>query len=201
MPTAIDESLSAKPRYVPRVADQTWRVSATYVTSFVQALKEVGHLPAVTARLDARAAEMVKNPHSQSWWGGSQLISLLEAVEAVAGASAVKEAGVRGSRQRMGPLVRPLAGVLLSLSKEPAAALLLRLANFVSAGIRGVDARFVRAEGQPGGVVTFTFPEPVPPLTAALWFGLFDVGFALAKSGRLVSEQVSPTVHRYEVAW
>ena len=183
------------------MADLTWQASATYVTSFVQALKEMGHLPAVTARLDARTAEMVKAPHAQSWWAGTQLIALLEAVDAVAGVSAAKEAGLRGSRQRMGPLVRPLAGVLLSLSKEPAAALLMRLGNFVSAGIRGIDARFVPADGKPGGVVTFTFPEPVPPVMAALWFGLFDVGFALAKAGRVVNEQLSPTVHRYEVTW
>ncbi|MDP1824192.1 MAG: hypothetical protein Q8L48_13145 [Archangium sp.] len=183
------------------MADLTWQASAMYVTSFVQALKEMGHLAAVTARLEPRAAEMVKAPHAQGWWAGAQLISLLEAVEAEAGLAAVKEAGLRGSHQRMGPVVRPLAGVLLSLSKVPAAALLSRLGNFVSAGVRGIDARFVPAEGKPGGVVTFTFPEPVPTVMAAVWFGLFDVGFTLAKSGRVVSEQVSPTVHRYEVTW
>lgn len=183
------------------MADLTWQASATYVSSFLQALEEMGHLPAVTARLEARAAEMVKAPHAQSWWAGSQLVAVLEAAEAVARLPAVKEAGLRGSRQRMGPLVRPLAGVLLSLSKDPVAALFSRLGNFVSAGVRGIDARFVADEGKPGGVVTFTFPQPVPPVMAALWFGLFDVGFSLAKAGRVVNEQLAPTVHRYEVSW
>lgn len=183
------------------MADPTWQVSATYVSSFLQALKELGHLPAVTARLEARAAEMVKAPHAQGWWAGSQLVAVLEAAEAVAGLPAVKEAGLRGSRQRMGPLVRPLAGVLLSLSKDPVAALFSRLGNFASVGIRGIDARFVRHDGQQGGVVTFTFPQPVPPVIAALWFGLFDVGFTLARAGKVVNEHLTPTVHRYEVSW
>lgn len=183
------------------MADLTWQASATYVSSYLQALEELGHLPAVTARLEARAAEMVQTPHAQGWWGGTQLVALLEAVEAVAGLAAVKQAGLLSSRRRMGPLVRPLAGVLLSLAKEPTAALLSRLGHFVSAGVRGIDARFVPAEGKPGGVVTFTFPEPVPPVMAAVWFGLFDVGFGLARAGRVVNEQVTATVHRYDVTW
>ena len=179
----------------------TWQASATYVTSFVHGLEKLGHLRAVSARLDPLTLAMVKAPGAEAWWPGDRLIALLEATEAEVGVDAVKQAGLRGSHDRMGPLVRPLASVLLSLSKNPMQALLSRLSNFVGAGIRGIDTRFVPHVGKPGGVVTFTFPQPVPPVMAAVWHGMFDVGFSLAKAGRIASEQVEPTVHRYEVTW
>ena len=48
---------------------------------------------------------------------------------------------------------------------------------------------------------TTGYAEPVPVELAAVWVGLFDVGFSLAKSGRIVSEHAEPTTHRFEVAW
>lgn len=179
----------------------SWQASATYVTSFVSAAKALRHLEVVRPLLDGPAREMVDTPGAQAWWPGERLVSLLLAAETVAGRDGVKAMSVHGSRERMGPLVRPLAGVLLALSKAPALALLSRLGTFVSAGVKGVDARFVPNEAKNGGHAVFTFPEPVPAVMGTLWHGLFDVGFTLARSGRVVSEQIEPTVHRFEVSW
>ena len=171
------------------------------MTSFVFGLEALGHLGAVSGRLDAQTAAMVKAPGAEAWWPADRFIALLQATEAEAGIAGVKEVGLRGSHARMGPLVRPLASVLLSLSKRPMHALLSRLGNFVAAGVRGIDARFVPHIGKPGGLVTFSFPQPVPEVMAAVWHGMFDVGISLAKEGRITSEHVEPTVHRYEVVW
>jgi hypothetical protein len=78
---------------------------------------------------------------------------------------------------------------------------LSRLGTFVSAGIKGIDARFLPNEAKTGGHAVFTFPEPVPAAMGGLWHGLFDVGLTLAGTGRVISEQVEPTTHRFELAW
>jgi hypothetical protein len=101
----------------------------------------------------------------------------------------------------MGPLVRPLAGVVLALTKSPFEALLNRLGTFVGAGVKGVESRVVMNATKNGAVVSFVFPEAVPAEMVAVWVGLFDVGFTLARSGRLMSEKAEPTTHRFEIAW
>ncbi len=179
----------------------SWKASATYIASFARELEARGELELVRARLEPMMVELVKTPHAQSWWPGRHLIALLEATEAVGGPASVRQIGVRVSHRSMGPLVRPLASVVLSLTKEPMVALLSRLSTFAAAGVRGIDCGFVRAGDATRGVVTFTFPQPVPPVMSAVWHGLFDVGFTLAKTGRVASEQVEPTVHRFEVVW
>ncbi len=183
------------------MAPANWQASATYVTSFVNAAKSLGHLTAVLPLLDAETRAMVEAPGSEAWWPGHRLSALCQAMETAAGFEAVKAASIQGSRERMGPLVRPLASVLLSLSKSPVNALISRLNNFVGAGVKGVESRFVPHEGKPGGVVTFVFPEKVPPVVSVLWLGMFDVGFTLARGGRIVSEQKTGTEHRFEITW
>ena len=178
-----------------------WQASATYVTSFVKAAEELGHLNAVLPRLDAPTAEMVKRPGAQAWWPGAQLIALLTAIETSSGRDALKAIDHRASHGRMLRLIQPLASVVLSLAKEPMIALLARLKNFVAAGVKGVDADFMPHVGKAGGVVTFSFPEPVPEVMSVLWRGMFDVGFTMARGGSIVSEQIEPRVHRYEVTW
>lgn len=179
----------------------TWQVKATYVVSFVGAANAMGALQQVRPKLDAATLEMIDRPAAQASWPGPQFAALLEALETQVGLEAVKAAAVRGSRERMGPIVRPLAGVLLSLAKVPMLALLSQLNNFVSAGVQGIVATFEPHEGRPGGFVTFTFPQPVPAVMSATWHGLFDVGFTLARGGRIVSERLTPNAHRFEVTW
>jgi hypothetical protein len=179
----------------------TWQASSTYLTSFVSATRALGHLDAVTTRLEAATRTMVAAPGAQAWWPGEGLVDLVLALEAVSGLEGVKAISIRGSRERMGPLVRPLAGVLLALSRAPALALLSRLGTFVSAGIKGIDARFLPNETKTGGQAVFTFPQPVPQVMGTLWHGLFDVGLTLAGAGRVVSETLEPTTHRFEVTW
>jgi hypothetical protein len=171
------------------------------MVSFVSAANAMGYLAPVRGKLDAATLEMIERPAARSSWPGPQFIALLEAIEAHAGREAVKAAAIRGSRERMGPIVRPLAGVLLSLAKVPMLALLSKLDSFVEAGVQGIDARFEPHEGRPGGLVTFTFPHPVNEVMSATWHGLFDVGFTLAKGGRIVSEHLAPRTHRFEVTW
>lgn len=175
----------------------TWQASSTYLKSMTAATRVLGHGPRVLAAVGPTTLEMMAAPHAQGWWPGEVLIELVTAL----GTEAAKEVSVRASRDGMGPLVRPLAGVVLALAKSPVEAMLTRLNTFVSAGVKGVTATFVPNGTNDGGTVAFTFPEPVPPVLASVWFGMFDVGFSLARGGRLVSERIEPAVHHYTVAW
>lgn len=179
----------------------TWQTSATYLSSLLEAAQKLGLRDAVLAKLDPSAREMVEAPHLKSWWPGEQLLAVCNALEAAGGAGTVRRVGIDASHQRMGKLVKPLAGVLLAMAKSPLHALFSRLGTFVSAGIQGVDARFVEEPGKNRGTVTFKFPEPVPALMADAWYGLFEVGFELAKAGKIVERVVTPTEHRFVVSW
>jgi len=179
----------------------SWQVKATYMVSFVSAANAMGYLAPVRKKLDAATLEMIERPAARASWPGPQFIALLEAIEAHADKEAVRAVAIRCSRERMGPVVKPLAGVLLSLAKVPMLALLSKLEHFVSAGVLGVESKFEPHEGRPGGMVTFTFPQPVSAVMSATWHGMFDVGFTLAKGGRIVSEHLAPRTHRFEVTW
>lgn len=174
----------------------TWHASSTYLKSMGAATRVLGHARVIDA-VGPETRTALASPHAQSWWPGSVLVDLVTAL----GLEAAKEVSVRASRDGMGPLVRPLAGVVLALAKSPPEAMLQRLNTFVSAGVKGVTADFVPNGQGNGGTVAFTFPEPVPAVMAAVWTGMFDVGFSLAKGGRVVSERIEPSVHRFDVAW
>jgi hypothetical protein len=55
--------------------------------------------------------------------------------------------------------------------------------------------------GKSGGVVSFTFPEPVPEVMSVVWQGMIDVGFTLARTGKVVGVKIEPRQHRYEIEW
>jgi hypothetical protein len=175
----------------------SWQVSATYLQSMIRACRALGHEARLLAKVSPETKAMLVSPHAQAWWPGDVLIDCVGAL----GVEAGNEVSIRASRDGMGPLVKPLVGVLLALTKSPIRALIDRLDTFVSAGVKGVKTNFTpNAEGN-GGEVTFTFPEPVIPEMATAWTGLFDVGFSLARSGRVVSQTIEGAVHRFIVAW
>ncbi|MBM4783307.1 MAG: hypothetical protein GQE15_36990 [Archangiaceae bacterium] len=174
----------------------TWKVSAKYLKSMAGALHSLG-LDGTLEGVSSQARTALQTPHAQSWWPGELLVELVARL----GNDKAREVSIRASRDGMGPLVRPLASVVLALTRSPFEALLSKLSAFVGAGVQGVESRVVFKEGGAGATVSFVFPEPVPVELAAVWVGLFDVGFSLAKSGRIVSEHAEPTTHRFEVAW
>ncbi len=177
------------------MSDATWQVSSTYVSAFSQSLRALGLFEAV----HAKAPELLVSPNAQRWWPGADFVALLQACEAAHGRAQVIAANVRTSHERMGPLVKPLASVLLALSSTPTAALLKRLPAFLEAGVRGVSGSSeLRGDG---ATVRFVFPSPVPEVTSAVWHGLFDVGFSIARQGEVVSEVLAPTQHTYEIRW
>ncbi len=175
----------------------TWQTSATYLKSMVAAARALGHLQRVEEKLSAPVREMIRQPAAQSWWSATLLIEFLEAL----GPEASREVSIRASRDGMGPLIRPLASVVLMLTKSPQQALLTRLGTFASAGVKGIESRFAANADGRGGAVTFTFPEPVPAVVAEVWSGFFDVGFSLARGGSVVKAAISDRTHRFDVAW
>lgn len=172
----------------------SWKVSAKYLKSMAGALHSLS-LEDTLEGVSSEVRTALKTPHAQSWWPGELLIEIVTRL----GSEKAREVSIRASRDGMGPLVRPLASVVLALTRSPFEALLSKLQAFVGAGVQGVESRVVF--NTPGATVTFEFPEPVPAELAAVWIGLFDVGFSLAKSGRIVSEHAEPTTHRFEVTW
>lgn len=174
----------------------SWKVSAKYLKSMAGALHSLG-LDDTVASWSNETRAALKTPHTQSWWPGELLIEIVSRL----GVEKAREASIRASRDGMGPLVRPLAGVVLALTRSPFEALLSKLSAFVGAGVQGVESRVVFKEGGGGATVSFEFPEPVPVELAAVWIGLFDVGFSLARAGRVVSENAEPKTHRFEVTW
>ncbi|MBL8937151.1 MAG: hypothetical protein JNM69_21510 [Archangium sp.] len=174
----------------------SWKVSAKYLKSMAGALRSL----ALEDRLEGLSSQTrtaLQTPHTQSWWPGELLIELVTRL----GNEKAREVSIRASRDGMGPLVRPLASVVLALTRSPVEALLSKLSAFVGAGVQGVESRVAYKDGGAGATVSFVFPEPVPVELAAVWVGLFDVGFSLAKAGRIVSEHAEPTTHRFEVSF
>lgn len=174
-----------------------WQVSAKYLKSMVGAMRTLGHLERVEQTLSPTTRAALAAPHAQSWWPGEVLIELVT----VLGLETARAVSVQASRDGMGPLVRPLAGVVLALTSSPFEALLLKLDTFVSAGVKGVETRVDFNASRTGATVSFVFPARVPAEVAAVWTGLFDVGFSLARAGRLVNERTEATTHRFELAW
>jgi len=85
------------------------------------------------------------------------------------------------------------------LTRDPKLALFSQFQSFISAALDEVLASFEPHDG--GGVMLFTFPEPVPPLVADCWHGPLEVGFSLLKTGHVVGRELSPTTHRYVLSW
>lgn len=172
-----------------------WQISATYVKGLSRALRELHHDELVRERASAQTREVLRQPLTQSWWPGTVLAETMEAL----GAEVGRTVAARTSFDTMGPLVRPLAGVVLTLSKSPIEALLKRLPVFVGAGVQGVTTNVALAPHE--AVVTFTFPEPVPEVMSAVWYGMFEVGFQLAKQGALAGQTIEAAKHVFTIRW
>lgn len=174
----------------------SWQVSAKYLKSMVGAIHALG-LDAKLSGLSSQTRTALEAPHAQSWWPGELLIDIVSQL----GFEKAREVSIRASRDGMGPLVRPLASVVLALTRSPFEALLSKLPAFVGAGVKGVESRVIFRPDGTGATVTFEFPEAVPQEVSAVWTGLFEVGFDLAKTGKVVSQHPSPKTHRFEVSW
>lgn len=178
----------------------TWRASGTYLGALAHSIRKLGYAELVRSRVDPATLEMLSAPSANTWWPGDRVLACLSALADARGPEAVREVSIDLSRERMGPLVRPLASVVLMFTRAPLVALFSRIQTFISPGVHGVDARFVPTP-QRTGTVLFTFPEPVPAVMGEVWSGVFDVGLSLAREGRVVSQVFEPTAHRVELAW
>ncbi len=176
----------------------SWRVSATYVGAFVQSARKFGYFDALASHVDPAARAMLDGPALEAWWPGQRLLTCLSTLADQHGAPAVREVSIDLSRERMGPLVRPLVSVLLMFTRSPLISLFSRTQTLISSGVHGVDARFTPANST-SGRLEFLLPEPVPAVMAEVWSGVFDVGFTLAGGGRIVSQDIKPRVHRYDL--
>lgn len=178
-----------------------WKVSSSYATALVASLRHCGHYEGVRSTLRDEPRRFVDEPGVQRWWPGSEIVSVLTAWESLHGRPAVIRGNIWAAHSRMGPMIKPLASVLLAFTRSPANALMSRLPTFLEAGVRGVFSEFTpNADGR-GGHVRFEFPEAVPEAISPVWHGMFDFGFSLAKEGRIVNEKLEPSVHHYDVAW
>lgn len=183
------------------MGDLGWKVSSTYATALVASLRHFNQFTAVRAELRDEPRRFVDEPGVQRWWPGTEICAVLSTWEKLSGRPAVIEGNIWAAHSRQGPLIKPLASVLLAFSREPASALISRLPTFLEAGVKGVSGSFTPIKDGRGGHVTFTFPSAVPEAVSPVWHGLFDFGFSLAKQGRVVSEKLEPSAHHYEVAW
>lgn len=178
----------------------SWRASGTYLGAWVHSAHKLGYADLVRDRVDGPTLEMMRAPGASTWWPGERLLSCLTALQDAGGPEAVREVSIDLSRERMGPLVRPLASVVLLFTKAPLVALCSRVQTFISSGVHGIEARFVPTHSKEGTVV-FTFPEPVPVVMGEVWSGVFDVAFSLAREGRIVGQRFEPTAHRFDLQW
>ncbi|MGV3620293.1 MAG: hypothetical protein ACO1OB_05735 [Archangium sp.] len=181
--------------------DPGWKVSSTYATALVASLRHFGDFDAVRAELRDEPRRFIDEPGVQRWWPGSEICALLSTWETLRGRPAVIDGNIWAAHSRQGPLIKPLASVLLAFAREPAAALMSRLPTFLEAGVKGVTGSFTPLKDGGGGHVIFTFPEVVPGAVSPVWHGMFDFGFSLAKQGRIVSERLEPSAHHYDLAW
>ncbi|MFT3712775.1 MAG: hypothetical protein QM817_34420 [Archangium sp.] len=171
-----------------------WEVNSSYVRSLTRAMSRLGK--GATA-LSVATQSMVDRPDDQTWWPGTNLIELLQALEREHGRAVVDTLSIRASHDGMGVLVRPLVSVVLTFSRSRGVALFSRVDTFTAVGVRGVKAVF--AQQGDGGEVTFTFPTVVPEIVSSVWTGMMDVGFSLARGGRCVSTDLLPLQHKYRI--
>jgi hypothetical protein len=173
-----------------------WTISGNYLTAMTRAMHSLDHFAGVRARVSPACAAALDSPHQEAWWPGEVLVELVGAL----GAPATKDVAIWASRESMGKMVRPLASVVLTLSKAPGMALFTRIGAFVGAGVKGITATFEPNADRSGGIATFTFPTAVPSALANVWAGFFDTAFSLTP-GKVVRETLTPTTHQYEVSW
>lgn len=178
----------------------TWECSSTFFSAVRAATKELGQLDLVRAQLDFTSREVVDGLHRQAWWPGQHVVAFFLALEQVGGPGTARRAGVLAAHHGMGKLVRPLTGALLAFSRSPLEALLSRLGTFANLGTRGVTTTWAKT-GPGVGRASFTFPEPVDPIMAEQWYGMFDLGFQLAKQGSIAKVTIEPAQHHFDVQW
>lgn len=172
-----------------------WAVSSTYLRALRQAMVAHG----LSAPTDPTLARFLGELHLQSWWRGADVVRLFDHLSTTAGPSVAERLAYLASRDGMGPIVRPLASVVLALTKSPGHALFSRVQNFVTVGVRGVDAGYTpNAEGC---TLTFRFPSPVGHRASHLWSGMIAVGLELARRGRVTSSSFTDREHRYELSF
>ncbi|HEY0882029.1 MAG TPA: hypothetical protein VGD87_10890, partial [Archangium sp.] len=174
--------------------------SSTLFAAVRAASKELGYLDRVRAALSFENREMVDGLHREPWWPGERFIDFLLALEAVGGPGTSRRAGVLASHQSMGKLARPLTGALLAFSRAPLESLLSRFSTFAGLGIRGVTASWVKT-GDRVGRATVLLPRDTNPILGEQWYGLFDVGFSLARQGSIVKVTIEPRSHVFDLQW
>ena len=181
-------------------ADASWKVSGTYLAALVEAMETRKTLARVKEALPPEVAGMVQGAGQQRWWPGRHLATVVHGLATTASVEELRATAVFASRNRMGPLARPLASVILILSRNPIDSLCSRVESFVSLSLKGVHAQW-RVTSVGHGTLTFDFPEPVPVAMSELWHGLTAVAFDLARVGRVERVATDPAQHRFELTW
>lgn len=176
---------------------QDWEVSATFLKGISGAVRSLGYLGSLATEADVTVQAAMKDPFQRHWWPGPTLSRVL----VVLGPARALEVNLKAAHERMSPIMRPLARVVLVLSRSPHEALLSRVNTLISPGFRGISARFERFGTEQRGEIVFRYPQEVPREVSTVWHGMFDVGLGLTGTGTVTRETLNPAEHRFEVTW
>lgn len=156
-----------------------FEVSAMHVAGMGKALEKVGQLAAVLQQVSAATRAALERPYDARWHPGAVLVETSDALLALGGAPALEAMTYEMTRQSFGPVLRPLISVALALTGNDPAAIFSRVGESLKVAMRGVDVTWEPAERS--GMLSLTYPVPLPPDSVASWRGVVRFLFELAR--------------------
>ena len=145
-------------------------------------------------------AQMLRAPHSQSWWSAQHGFDMTRAIVAVGGTELVRRVGQVAVAESISLVIRPLVAVVMAISGPSPATLFARFGQISGAAIKNV--KFVwKQTGDTTGELTITYPVIILPEYAAYWLGAFDfVWVTTKKVGQTIATHHGASLH-FALSW
>lgn len=174
------------------MAGRSFEVTAVYVAGFRKALKDLGLLERVEAKVRPTTKAVLDSPHSARTHDAEVLRDLSDTLHAIAGAEVFQQHAYLMARDTLGKILIPMFKVALALTGRTPATLLARVPDSVHQALRGVKASW-QPDGPSAGVLRVDYPEPVTPVAADGWRGTLKFLFELLEGKPAHVEQIDLT--------
>ena len=151
-----------------------FEVSAIYVASVQR--QAAAFEPAL--ELDPPTLEGLARPYSARWHPGELPLEVHRAVVRRAGAEALVRFERQGATHGLGPIIRPLAELVRTLTRVPAEALLQAVPVAAQLGVRGLHLHWDQQRRE----LTIRYPVEIEEVIAVCaWRGILEGVFELGR--------------------
>jgi hypothetical protein len=177
-----------------------FETSSTYVGAIARALSKLGQLDAVIAKAEAPSAQMLRAPNERRWWGAAEVFGMTRALAEVGGDALVQQVGRLAVLESISVVLRPLVGVLMTLSGPSPATLFSRFGQMSETAVKNVKFAWT-STGPNGGELVITYPVPVPAPYVLYWLGAFDFVWETTKKKGTTGAKHEGATLRFTVSW